>query len=64
VLLKLFFRDDFEVLETRRLLYSDAPLRANGLVVVDEYADSVVQSTFRIPEQMIRRFLEHDAQEV
>jgi hypothetical protein len=62
-LLRLFYREESEILEARSLLYSDARLRANGLIVVDEYADSVLQSTFRIPEEMIRVLLEHDAKE-
>ena len=63
-LLGLLFRDDFEILEARRLLYADAPLRHNCLIVIDDYADSVLQSTFRVPEEKIRLLLEHDAKEV
>ena len=63
-LLGLLFQDDFEILEARRLLYADAPLRHNCLIVIDDYADSVLQSTFRVPEEKIRLLLEHDAKEV
>jgi len=62
-LLRLFHRHESEILEARSLLYSDAPLRANKLIVVDEYADSVLHSTFRLPEETIRMLLEHDAKE-
>jgi hypothetical protein len=60
-LLRLFYRHDFEILEARRLLYPDAPLRRNNLITVEDYAESVLNCTFRVPEQMIRRLLEHDA---
>ena len=59
-LLRLFYRYDFEILEARRLLYPDARLRRNNLLIVEDYAESVLCCTFRLAEQTIRRLLEHD----
>ena len=63
-LLGLFFRDDFAILEARKLLYPNAPLRGNCLIVMDDYAESVLRCTYRVPERTVRALLEHEEEEV
>lgn len=56
-ILRLFFSNEVEILENRKVFYRDSPLRKNRILILVSPGDTILDSTFKLNERFIREAL-------